>query len=423
MYMMKRLLTGIAALLFIAGLALAQEGTVYAPFVSRLKAAVRGPQIKLSWKDSADVKGKYLVYRHIKEITQENFKDAVFVADVEAGAESYIDTPQEKGEFFYAVIAQTPEGKLYDVFIPFRNKTMKGIAIASTAEEKDLAANISGIKTRVDQGKIEIAFKSSRADRDLVLFRSTSPLLTSDKLSQANVVTALKSSTTLIYDYPVPGIPYYYAIVDSKLLEGGNPPLVPGESTSVAFTEIPLPVKEEPIALPKLEPSTKRPMPLPYFLLSTEVGTGKNLETKAVPGIPPERPVSAETSKATAALLAKTQALKAAERKPEILDIDKALGGSKEEYTLKTILDGPFVRKDWKETEKLLKNFLSLHLSEDIKVRAHFYMGEALYYQGRVQDSFMEFLLASGRHYAETRPWLDSLLQASRLAAKEAPKS
>ncbi len=419
MSMMKKLIAGILLFSAIGGLAIAEETEIYAPFVSRLKAAVRGPQIKLSWKDSPDVKGTYLVYRATKEITSDNFKDATFVGSVESGSEYFIDSPAEKGEFFYAVVARTPEGKMFDVFIPFRNKTMKGIEIATVAEEKDLAATITGIKARIDQGKVEITFKTSRADRDLILYRSTSPLLSADKLSLANVVSRLKSSDTLVYDYPVPGIPYYYAIVDSKLLETGNVPLISGESASVAFVEIPLPAKkEETIVLPELPPSVKRPMPLPYFLLATEVGTGKDLETKASVGLPQAKQVSAETSKAIAALVEKTQPVRTAERIPEILDIDKALGGSKEEYTLKTILDGSFARKDWKDTEKLLRNFLSLHLSDDMRIRARFYLGQALFYQERIRESVMEFLLASNRYYAETRPWIETLLRRNRITSR-----
>jgi hypothetical protein len=415
----KLIIAVLAALLFIPNLT-ADEKDVYAPFVSRLKAAVRGPQIKLTWKDSPDITGNYLVYRHTEDITIENFRNAVLIGRVDSGEESFIDAPIERGEFYYAVLAQTAEGKIFDIFIPFRNKTVKSISIESTAEEKDLAAVISGISVRVEQDRVEISFRASRADRNLILYRSTSPIFSEDQLSLSNIVRSLKSSETAVIDYPVPGIPYYYALVDEKLLESGIAVLAAGESASKDYAEIPLQKEEKSAFIPaKPETPAARPMPLPYFLLSREIGTGRRLSAQEAFGLPAAVTVSPETKQAVNELLAKALPIQAYSKQPRILEIDKALGTNKEEYTLRTILDGPFDRRNWPETEKQLSNFLSVHLSEEIRIRAYFYRAQALFFQDRHSESFMEFLLASSRFYPEVRPWLDEILRLRRL--KEGP--
>ena len=79
----------LASLILVTALP-ANEKDVYAPFVSRLKAAVRGPQIKLTWKDSPDIEGNYLVYRHNDEITLENFGKAVLIGQVDSDRKSVV---------------------------------------------------------------------------------------------------------------------------------------------------------------------------------------------------------------------------------------------------------------------------------------------------------------------------------------------
>jgi hypothetical protein len=405
----------LAALIVVTALP-ADQKDVYAPFVSRLKAAVRGPQIKLTWKDSPDIEGNYLVYRHTDEITLENFGKAVLIGQVDSGEESFIDAPVVRGEFYYAVLAKTADGKVFDIFIPFRNKTMKSIAIESTAEEKDLAAVVSSIAARFEKDGIQISFRASRADRDLILYRSTSPIFSEAQLSLSNIVKSLKSSETSVTDYPVPGIPYYYALVDEKLLESGVVVLAAGESASREYVEIPLSKEEKPLFMPaRSSAPAARPMPLPYFLLSREIGTGRPLSSQDPFGLPGMVGISPETKQAVKEILTKAPPLPAPVLQPRILDMDKALGTSKEEYTLRTILDGPFERRNWVEAEKQLSNFLSIHLSEEIRIRAYYYRAQTLFFQDRQAESFMEFLLASRSFYPEVRPWLDEILRLRRI--------
>jgi hypothetical protein len=76
---MRRLIFLAVGVLFCLGPAVfaQDEGTddlnrdVFAPFVSRLRVAVRDPQVRITWRDSEDLSdGSYLVYRHTDEINQ-----------------------------------------------------------------------------------------------------------------------------------------------------------------------------------------------------------------------------------------------------------------------------------------------------------------------------------------------------------------
>ena len=75
---------------------------------------------------------------------------------------------------------------------------------------------------------------------------------------------------------------------------------------------------------------------------------------------------------------------KPAELEPTVLDEDKgSVVSGGEEYTLKSIINKEFAEERWLECEKLLKNFLSVHRSDEIETRARFYLGQVLYFQGK----------------------------------------
>ncbi|MCL1817958.1 MAG: hypothetical protein FWG35_03440 [Spirochaetaceae bacterium] len=399
------------------------------PFVNRLKAAVRGPQVKLTWRDSADLSADYLVYRHTREITPENFKQAALVVRVERGQELYIDAPPETGTFFYAVLAVTPEGTVYDVFIPFRNKTTTGIVIDSTLSEEELAAALTFIAARAEDDKIVVTFAASRADRDLMLFRSTSPILSSGELLITREARRVKSLETRITDYPVAGIPYYYALVDEKILGQGNIRLEAGRNATRIPAEIPLregtaargpgaesssPEDLHPLSL-FVSADSSRSMPLPLYILESKVSADGDLSQPASALVPPYRRISLAAENASAGILARTSPPFHEQPRPTLLATDTTRAVSREDYALATVLKSSFAEKNWTETERLCENFLSMHISDDARARGRFYKAQALFFQKKYTESFMDFLLAETAYPAESRDWIEKVLDAMRL--------
>jgi hypothetical protein len=278
------------------------------PFVSRFKAAVRGPQIKLTWRDSFDPLVDYIIYRHTREITPENFKDATQVARVERGQEMYVDAPPRQGEFFYAVLAVTPDGTLHNVLIPFRNKTTKGIMVDTTLPEDELTAEVSRITARPEQDRIIINFEVSRADRDLMLFSSTSPLLSSAQLIATREAIRVKGAENQFIDYPVPGIPYYYALVDEHLLTRGKITLEAGRNATRQPAEIPLPAETPPsVTIGEALPGSpdSRLTPLPYYILESKISANESLHQPVSAHIPARRRLSPAAEKAIADIIAR----------------------------------------------------------------------------------------------------------------------
>jgi TolA-binding protein len=49
-----------------------------------------------------------------------------------------------------------------------------------------------------------------------------------------------------------------------------------------------------------------------------------------------------------------------------------------------------------------------------VSARAHFYLGQAYYLQGKYEQACIELLLAQDKYYGAVQPWIDaSLLELS----------
>ena len=101
----------------------------FVPFVSKLKAKADESQILVTWRNPRNVEGAILLYRHSTEIGPDNLADAVTIARLGADQESYRDTPPDDKLYYYAVLIEDPSATIQELFIPFRNKTSKGVRI------------------------------------------------------------------------------------------------------------------------------------------------------------------------------------------------------------------------------------------------------------------------------------------------------
>ncbi|GAH61869.1 unnamed protein product, partial [marine sediment metagenome] len=211
---------------------------VFAPFVSRLKAKAGENSITLTWRGSQDVLSHRLIFRHTEEISANNFAEAQRIARLAPETDVYIDYPPDTEKYFYAVLLEDEKKKPYKLFISFRNKTTSGAAISSLAPEKDLAAEVSGIGTRVGENSILISFQISKPNREFLLFRSEAPILNPEDLPPYPV--RLKANTTSYQDYPIQGIDYYYAVLDAGLFGIGRVELTAGVNTTLNPVQLPM---------------------------------------------------------------------------------------------------------------------------------------------------------------------------------------
>jgi hypothetical protein len=428
------------------------DESVFAPFVSRLRLATRDPQVRITWEDAPDLEATYSIYRSNESITNETLDRATLVGEAEAGDEAFLDVPDEPGSYHYAVLAQNEAGAPYRILIPGRNSSFRPVIIANLATPREEAARIVDINATVEQGTgqsaIRISAEADRDGRELVVYRSTTPIQTVDDLENASLVDDASSDEINVVDYPVPGVGYYYAIFDRELLLAGDAEVVVNENATADASEIPIrvaatpgqssapaedtvqtdaaitpaasqpatgPQRTETAAAEELDfefaDSDVRAIPLPFLQLQSVLSTGRTLQSPGIL-IPDEVPLQAATTETVNRLIRSLPTLATDEPRAHILIADHNPEPSGAEFTLRTILDGPISRLAWEEALMQLDNFLTLPLTGDLEARAHYYRGQAYYFTGERQLAILEFLLARDRYYVEVEAWLDTILSA-----------
>lgn len=382
---------------------------VFAPFVSRLRVAVRDPQVRITWRDAEDLSGgRYEVLRSTVEITTATLPEAVVVAVVEPGTETYLDTPTEAGSYFYAVVARDPNGRRYDIFVPFRNKTIRPVSISQLTTEEDLAAAVYGIAAQVEEGTIIVRYETSRTDRTLAIYRSTSPITSLRSLEDAVLVRELSSSVRRFQDFPVPGVPYYYAVVDQALIERGSATFEAGQNTIA--TPIRIAVEALPDFVLEIPPARTRRAPLPILQFAGGFDAEQPVARPTV--IPPARAVTVATQRAIDQMLILAPAAALFDPLPTVLPEERAADEDGAARTLAQIATGEFASGSFGQTITMIDALLRLPLSARIVARARFYRAQALYFEGHPERALMDFLIAMGRPelYDHAKNWVDGIL-------------
>ncbi len=413
---MKRPLIFLLLLLSIPLLLPAQEETpveradVFAPFASRLRVAVRDPQVRLTWRDAADVENAtYEIYRSTVEIDSESLFDAELIASVETGIETYLDTPLEAGSYYYAVLVRSESDELYRIFVPFRNVTIRPVAVEQLETVEDLAASVYDIEARIQNESVIIRFDASRSGRQLAIYRSTVPFSTETDLANVTRIEEFESSTRRIVDFPVPGVGYYYAVFDTELVQNGSQTVEIGENATAEPIEIPLfgagRIRVE------VPAANARPTPLPFLQLATGLRPGGTIVPGATSASVAARPVSLATEEAIASLLAYAPPRESFSPEPVVLPAERAGDQQGAARTLAQVVMQDFAEGKYVDSVDLLQNVLRLPLNEDVEMRVRFYLGQALYFSGETEAAFLEFLLVSrSGMYEEGIPWINGIL-------------
>lgn len=398
-----------------------------APFVSKLKAKVVDSHILLTWRNPKDLQGFALLYRHSEKIGLENLDQAQLLAKLAADEQSYEDTPPEDRTYYYAVLIEDPTGKIHGLFIPFRNITSEGLRVAVKPEEESFPSRITGIQAINVEDSIQVTFQSSNPDRDLLLFRSNTPIRTTEELLEAFAPIQLGPGTTRYSDYPVPGVELYYAVIDTEVFKLDNIELVAGQNSTDRPISVPLEVER--VALPPAENkpaanedrgaqadgmrpiSPNRPtqpvyktapsVSLPYLQLGQD-SNGRFALPQAVQQLDPR------TQEAIARILSDAPPLEAGQTSIVILPEDKRTLAAGESASLQTILREYLAIGDFRGAETKLQGFLNLRRSASTEARVRFYLAQAYYFQGLYEEALLEFVLAQDELYAPVQPWLES---------------
>lgn len=386
---------------------------VFAPFVSRLRVAVRDPQVRITWRDSEDLSdGSYLVYRHTAEINQGTLDESTLVATVDPGVETYLDTPLEEGNYYYAVIAAEADGRTYPIFVPFRNKTLRPVAVTRLESEEDLAASVYDIDAQAQDMTIVLVFTPSRSGRTLAVYRSTEPFSELESIADATLLEEIESSSRRFVDYPAPGVSYYYGVFDKVLIERGSLEVEEGANALSSSVQIDLP-SQQGITI-QIPAATKRPAPLPILQLTSGLQSGERLATPDIPRSATAGLLPPSAERAVTEFLNDTQERADFSPEPVILAEERAGDGEGAQKTLARIVTGEFAAGDYDAAVELMRNLLMLPIGTDLEERIRFYLGQALYFDGRREPAFMEFVIAAdGVLYSQVKPWMDGILTGS----------
>jgi hypothetical protein len=394
-----------------------QTPRTFAPFASRLRAEAVDYQVKLTWHDSPDAPGSYLVYRAPKEITSADLGAALLLGTVASGVQFFVDTPPGGGPWFYAVLLRTDGGTLFSQLIPFRNVTSTAVTLTSVAPEETLAARVTGLKAAVTPAgdSVQITFSSSNPARDLLLFRGTTPLLQPEDLLRSVSVTQLDPGTTRFLVPALSGVDYWFAVLDAGLFKIGQAPLQKGVNTSEEPVQVPMASGRISLAPPTL---VRRALPLPSLQITFNVQSGLPLVSGRASGSPKEMPIAPATETSLAVLRRQVPQKAVRPLRPRVLASDTTPMPSGELQRLREIVTGPFLGGDLTGAQKMFLDFLSLPRKPEIAARARFYLGQTYFIEGRRREALLEFLLAQDVYYQETRPWLeaslDGLIKADR---------
>ncbi|MDR0449740.1 MAG: hypothetical protein LBH26_00565 [Treponema sp.] len=385
----------------------------FTPFVSELEGEVKNNLIRLTWKDSPDVRGPVYIYRSQTpfDTARPGFGKAL-PAEVPYGVEYYIDETETTGTIYYFAASSDETGRRYDILLPFGNSVSVDIADlpfsggASLWEEPKpagLHGGIYALETAVLGEGVTISFAVNVSDRNLVLYRSVQPITrTIDLLKAVIVQSGLSSPFT---DYPVPGIQYYYAVIFEDELTRGSVGIYPGSNATQKPVEVRAGLGR--IGLPGAKAEI-RSMPLPLMSLNY-----------AVPGLeglaeaPDEAVPLSPAARRAVESLSPERERPLPQKKPRAfgqdLDAEASMG---EEQALKTIVQGYFIKGDWENSCAELRRYLSLHHSAGIAARARFYLAQALYFSHSYREALREFLLIKDFFPGETNGWISASLAA-----------
>jgi hypothetical protein len=398
----KRFLAGL--LFFMASSAFAQDSAAekaFSPYVSHLAAETRNNLVRLSWIDSSDARGPVYIFRSTHLFSDTS---GLRPTQVNYGSQLYVDETDGFGTVYYFVAASDVQGQRYDTFIPYTNTTTVVFSQAPRGEPavpiqavETLRAGdsvISGLMAHTQGEGIIISFALSGTGRNPVLYRSNQPIhRVQDLLSSIIVQTGISSP---FIDYPAPGSSYYYALVFEDDITGGVLEIQPGRNATIEAVEIAGKAQENtPLA---------RAIPLPTLSIY-KASPGSDFYS----GLPsPASPLLVENLETTR----KEQPAPPPLKRPRVFARDLESPGGGEESILQTIVQGPFVQREWQSARDQLLRFLALPRSRASEARAHFYLGQTYYYNGRNRDALLEFLIVQSTYPDEANEWIEAVLGA-----------
>ncbi len=391
----------------------AESGSATVSTPSRVRAAELDGEVLVTWRDAAGYEGDYRVWRSQTAFESGAFEESsdIFLAGtVSSSIESLIDRPAEPGTYYYAV---TNDLETTDL-IEQRNFLPRPVRIAVTAEQAQTPVTVRLLSVTNQNGTALLRFEPSRHGRRLAVYAATEAIAGSEDLQRAVRLGVIDSKELSYRDYPIPGVPTYYAVLDAEQVITGDGELVPQQNTTVEPIRIALGSVRRGTGAPQVGSQREAPIPILRmpWLPATEAYT---LDLSRTPS-----ELDPETQAALDAILTTYGVAALVPPEPTLLPGDRNITSSRDgsgtstglRSSLATVLAGPFSRTEWSEAETQLSNLLTIASSADHRARVQFYRGQCLYFLGRFNEASLSFVDAREQLFAESQLWLDAALRA-----------
>lgn len=241
---------------------------------------------------------------------------------------------------------------------------------------------------------VMISWKARPEGRNLILYRSTTAFSSITSLAEAVPIANITDDGLPFFDYPIPGIPYYYAIAEENEIASGKIQFINGINTINSPVEVfgsseekekkHIAVQNRPIPLPFLNPSKHTKKRTEFFSSQTET---------IINALTAEKRDFRE-------FIISSQRLE-----PYIFPDDKKTPDGGEGMELQRILNEHFYTKNWQKCKVELSNFLRIRRTSRVSARTHFYIGQTLFFQNIYDEALLEFLTAQDLYPSQAKEW------------------
>ena len=362
------------------------------PVVTGLVGELKNNLLRLTWQDAPDAKGPVYIYR--SPISYDAAANSI-PQIIPYGIESYIDEFDETGSYYYFIAASDERGQRFNRRILPDNSMLVyvTVTIAPDAVPASDSSVISGIKTELSEDFVIISFNLTAAYTNLVLYRSIRPIRDTHDLLGAAIIHS--NTISPFFDIPVPGIPYYYAVIPEYELTMGRVTIYPGVNSTIDPVEV---------AAERTGTGT-RTVPLPLITLSTAAPNMLSLNETPLPDN-----LSPDAARALGNIPSYGRSNPPV-KSSRVLEEEFNTSGGGEEYLLAAIIQGVFINREWEQCRDELNRFIAVPRRRLTEARARFYLGQCLYFLNEPREALFEFLEARSQYPEETAEWIQAVLQ------------
>lgn len=392
--MYKKIL--LTAFILINTFLFSQEMKLYAPFPSRINVETIGPNVVITWKDSVDVEeGNYEIYRAESPLTADNLYLAEKIGESASDVGVYEDQPPMDTDFYYAVFARDSE-QVYKICIPYRNVTTSPVSVQKSDIEETKSTVISELETEVIDDEVYITFQSSDTERNVLIFRSNSPILTYESLTSSVLVGEIAGELKLT-DKPLAGLEYYYAAIDGDLYRSGNQKLL--YLGNYTISPVPIRFSHE---INEDNRFVKSAMPLPLLKITEDLKSGEKLEERKEQET--DQTISDKSLELVRKLYNKSE--------PAYRSLSKiTLAYNK---NINPIVTSYFAASQWEICVSELEKYTTDHYDDETNTQSHFYRGQAYFFSRQYNEALLEFIMVENELYVETKDFLDAIYEVLR---------